>query len=203
LDYIRRSHLTSGELTHLIETDGLRGVTSNPAIFEKAITGSTDYVEVLQALAPQYREAKSLYEYVAIRDIQDAAKMVSCAMWPAWPAFSLAASIRRSTPGSASGSKPSPGTVSEPCCTAQWARWPSPMPSRRTNSIRRRSVAHVGRPWETSGTSGMVETAADQHVFQIPVYLGGLDPNAARVVAQHQQEIVSFLQGHAVGTAGR
>ena len=49
----------------------------------------------------------------------------------------------------------------------------------------------------------MVETAADQHVFQIPVYLGGLDPNAAKVVAQHQQEIVSFLQGHAVGTAGR
>src|SRR5262245_24811217 len=76
LDYIRRSLLTSGELTRLIEADGLRGVTSNPTIFEKAITGSTDYVEMLQSLAPQYREAKSLYEQVAIRDIQDAANVL-------------------------------------------------------------------------------------------------------------------------------
>ena len=43
LDYIRRSLLTSGELRRLVEEDGLRGMTSNPAIFEKAITGSTDY----------------------------------------------------------------------------------------------------------------------------------------------------------------
>ena len=76
MDYIRRSLLTSGELARLIEADGLRGVTSNPAIFEKAITGSTDYVEMLQSLAPQYREAKSLYEQVAIRDIQDAADVL-------------------------------------------------------------------------------------------------------------------------------
>src|SRR4029453_16532152 len=73
LDYIRRSLLTSGELARLIEADGLRGVTSNPAIFEKAITGSTDYVETLRALAPRYPDAKALYEQVAIRDIQDAA----------------------------------------------------------------------------------------------------------------------------------
>ena len=43
LDYIRRDLITTGELKHLIEDDGLRGMTSNPAIFEKAITGSTDY----------------------------------------------------------------------------------------------------------------------------------------------------------------
>ena len=73
LDYIRRSLLACGELRRLIEEDGLRGVTSNPAIFEKAITGSTDYTETLKTLAPQYREAKTLYEQVAIRDIQDAA----------------------------------------------------------------------------------------------------------------------------------
>ncbi len=73
LDYIRRSLLACGELRRLIEEDGLRGVTSNPAIFEKAITGSTDYTETLKSLAPQYREAKTLYEQVAIRDIQDAA----------------------------------------------------------------------------------------------------------------------------------
>src|SRR5262245_60469982 len=51
LDYIRRSLLTSGELKRLIEEDGLRGVTSNPAIFEKAITGSTDYEAQLAQLA--------------------------------------------------------------------------------------------------------------------------------------------------------
>ena len=76
LDYIRRSLLTSGELTHLIEADGLRGVTSNPVIFEKAITGSTDYVGLLRTLAPQYQDAKALYDQVAIRDILDAANVL-------------------------------------------------------------------------------------------------------------------------------
>ncbi len=76
LDYIRRSLITSGELRRLIEEDGLRGVTSNPAIFEKAITGSTDYTETLKTLASQYSEAKTLYEQVAIRDIQDAADVL-------------------------------------------------------------------------------------------------------------------------------
>ena len=42
LDYIRRSLITGGELRRLLDEDGLRGVTSNPAIFEKAIAGSTD-----------------------------------------------------------------------------------------------------------------------------------------------------------------
>jgi len=42
LDYIRRSLITSGELKRLVAEDGLRGVTSNPSIFEKAIIGSTD-----------------------------------------------------------------------------------------------------------------------------------------------------------------
>ena len=60
----------------MIDADGLRGVTSNPSIFEKAITGSTDYVEILRSLAPQFRDAKSLYEQVAIRDIQDAADVL-------------------------------------------------------------------------------------------------------------------------------
>ena len=49
LDYIRRSLITSGELRRLIDEDGLRGVTSNPAIFEKAIAGSSDYTEILEA----------------------------------------------------------------------------------------------------------------------------------------------------------
>jgi transaldolase/glucose-6-phosphate isomerase len=57
LDYIRRHLITSGELTRLVEQDGLGGVTSNPSIFEKAIAGSTDYAEALAAArrrAPQW-----------------------------------------------------------------------------------------------------------------------------------------------------
>jgi hypothetical protein len=50
LDYIRRNLITSGELKSLVDHDGLGGVTSNPAIFEKAIKGSTDYAEALVEL---------------------------------------------------------------------------------------------------------------------------------------------------------
>src|SRR5215510_8268936 len=73
LDYIRRSLITSGELHRLIDEDGLRGVTSNPAIFEKAITGSSDYRPVLERPDAQTLDAKMLYETLAVRDIQDAA----------------------------------------------------------------------------------------------------------------------------------
>src|SRR5919108_1020325 len=73
LDYMQRHLITSGELRRLIEGAGLRGMTSNPAIFEKAISGSADYVEALKALAGQHLDAMGLYEQLAIRDIQDAA----------------------------------------------------------------------------------------------------------------------------------
>ena len=76
LDYISRSLITSGELKRLLDDDGLRGVTSNPAIFEKAITGSTDYADVLDTLHGQNLDAKSKYEQIAIRDIQDAADVL-------------------------------------------------------------------------------------------------------------------------------
>jgi transaldolase/glucose-6-phosphate isomerase len=72
LDYIRRSLIESGELRRLIAEDGLRGVTSNPAIFEKAIAGSSDYREMLEAPAARALDAKTLYERLAVRDIQDA-----------------------------------------------------------------------------------------------------------------------------------
>jgi transaldolase / glucose-6-phosphate isomerase len=74
LDFIRRSLLTSGELQQLVENDGLRGVTSNPSIFEKAIAGSSDYSELLQSLANRSDlDAKARYEILAISDIQDTA----------------------------------------------------------------------------------------------------------------------------------
>ena len=78
LDYIRRSLITSGELQRLIDDDGLRGVTSNPAIFEKAIAGSTDYETELKILAGRTDlDAKAVYETLAIADIQAAADILA------------------------------------------------------------------------------------------------------------------------------
>src|SRR5881398_2401962 len=77
LDYIRRSLITSGELQRLMDEDGLRGITSNPSIFEKAISGSTDYADLLKSLQSRTDlDAKARYEILAIRDIQDAADLL-------------------------------------------------------------------------------------------------------------------------------
>src|ERR1700733_6258800 len=74
LDYIRRDLLPSGELKPLIQEDGLRGMTSNPSIFEKAITGSAEYTKTLEELEKRKElDAKGRYEELAIKDIQDAA----------------------------------------------------------------------------------------------------------------------------------
>jgi transaldolase / glucose-6-phosphate isomerase len=74
LDYIRRDLFTTGELKRLIDEDGLRGMTSNPAIFEKAIADSTLYVDMLKQLASRTDlDATGRYELLAIRDIQAAA----------------------------------------------------------------------------------------------------------------------------------
>ena len=78
LDYIRRDLLQGGELQRLITEDGLRGMTSNPSIFEKAIAGSTQYQEFLDSLAGRTDlDAKGRYELLAIRDIQDAADLLA------------------------------------------------------------------------------------------------------------------------------
>jgi transaldolase/glucose-6-phosphate isomerase len=77
LDYIRRNLITSGELQRHLDEDGLRGMTSNPAIFEKAIAGSTDYADFLKSLDGKTDlDAKARYELLAIRDIQDAADLL-------------------------------------------------------------------------------------------------------------------------------
>jgi transaldolase / glucose-6-phosphate isomerase len=77
LDYIRRNLITTGELKRLIDEDGLRGMTSNPSIFEKAIAGSTDYTDFLDSLRGRTDlDAKARYELLAIRDIQDATDLM-------------------------------------------------------------------------------------------------------------------------------
>lgn len=72
MDYIRRDLLTGGGLQKMIEEDGLRGQTSNPSIFEKAITGSQLYADILNSPEAKRLDAKGVYEKIAIRDVQDA-----------------------------------------------------------------------------------------------------------------------------------
>ena len=72
MDYIRRDLLTSGGLKKMIQEDGLMGMTSNPTIFEKAITGSKDYSDILESPEAKQLDAKGVYEKIAIRDVQDA-----------------------------------------------------------------------------------------------------------------------------------
>jgi len=72
MDYIRRDLLTGGGLKQMIADDGLRGMTSNPAIFEKSITGSNVYDDILDSPEAKSLNAKGLFEKIAIRDVQDA-----------------------------------------------------------------------------------------------------------------------------------
>jgi transaldolase/glucose-6-phosphate isomerase len=77
LDYIRRDLITSGSLKKMIDEDGLRGMTSNPAIFEKAIGESSLYDDMLKSLASRNDlDTTARYEQIAIRDIQGAADIL-------------------------------------------------------------------------------------------------------------------------------
>jgi transaldolase / glucose-6-phosphate isomerase len=77
LDYIRRDLITSGKLKTMIDDDGLRGMTSNPSIFEKAIADSHLYDDMLKSLGSRADlDATSRYEQIAIRDIQDVADVL-------------------------------------------------------------------------------------------------------------------------------
>jgi len=79
LDYIRRNILLNGDLKKMIDNDGLRGMTSNPAIFEKAITAGDDYNDIIKAPDAKSSTAMALYEKIAIRDVQDAADIFRAA----------------------------------------------------------------------------------------------------------------------------
>jgi transaldolase/glucose-6-phosphate isomerase len=72
MDYIRRDLLTGGGLKKFIDEDGLRGMTSNPSIFEKSITGSNLYTDILSSPEAKSLDAKQIFEKIAIRDVQDA-----------------------------------------------------------------------------------------------------------------------------------
>jgi len=75
LDYISRPLIISGELQKLV-AKGLRGITSNPTIFEKAIAGSTDYDEDLKRLADEGKTVDEIYESLVIDEIRRAADIL-------------------------------------------------------------------------------------------------------------------------------
>ena len=67
--------MTTGELQRLIDNDGLKGLTSNPTIFQKAVEGSEDYDDLFREWAPRGASAGDVFEALAIRDIGDAARI--------------------------------------------------------------------------------------------------------------------------------
>ncbi len=75
LDFIDRKIMNSGELQKLDDDDGVRGITSNPAIFEKAISSSSDYDQEIKELSPQLESNEKLFYAIAIKDIQRAADL--------------------------------------------------------------------------------------------------------------------------------
>ena len=76
LDQIRRGMIEDGELARMVAEDSLRGVTSNPAIFEKAILGSSDYDEDMAAAAREGLSAREVYRRLAVKDVQLAADVL-------------------------------------------------------------------------------------------------------------------------------
>ena len=73
LDFFDRKIMDSGKLKKLIEDDGVRGVTANPSIFEKAINSSSDYDEDIAALSKQKRSNEDIFISLAVKDIKRAA----------------------------------------------------------------------------------------------------------------------------------
>jgi transaldolase/glucose-6-phosphate isomerase len=77
LDYLKRSLIATGELRTLVDRDGLKGVTSNPSIFEKAIGESDEYADALKAFqAKSDHGVSAIYEHLAIADIRAAADVL-------------------------------------------------------------------------------------------------------------------------------
>ncbi|PYQ62011.1 MAG: transaldolase, partial [Acidobacteria bacterium] len=74
-DQMERKLITTGQLKKMIDQDDLRGMTSNPTIFEKAIAGSEDYDAQLRQLASQNKSRDEIYDELVLKDISDAAEI--------------------------------------------------------------------------------------------------------------------------------
>src|SRR5271155_4633723 len=77
LDQLGRSLVAGGELKRMVDQESLRGVTSNPSIFEKSILGTSDYDDVVDEMARAEKSAKDIYDAVAIADVQAACDVLA------------------------------------------------------------------------------------------------------------------------------
>ncbi len=104
-DNIRRGIITSGKLQRMIDEDGLRGITSNPAIFEKAVVESHDYDQAIRALVAQgIGSAVDIYERLTMEDIQWAADVmhpvfVASNGRDGWVSYEVAPTLANDTKG--------------------------------------------------------------------------------------------------------
>src|SRR5690606_13714047 len=73
---LTRGMIRSGQLQKMVQEEGLRGITSNPAIFNKAISGSTDYDDQIESLTREGKRVDEDYEAVTIKDVQDACDLL-------------------------------------------------------------------------------------------------------------------------------
>jgi transaldolase len=174
-DYIRRSELDSGEFQKLIDQDGVSGITSNPSIFEKAITGGKEYDDSIRKYVGQGLSGPALFEHLAVEDIQKACDLLrptydSTKGQDGFVSIEVSPKLARDTRSSldearrlwSSVNRPNllvkiPGTkeglTSISRCFLPWnATWKSP----RRTSPRSRSVPWRGnrltasRPWQVS-----------------------------------------------------
>src|SRR5690606_25176542 len=76
LDNLTRGMIRSGQLQKMVQEEGLRGITSNPAIINKAISGSTDYDDQIESLTREGKRVDEVYEAVTIEDVQDACNLL-------------------------------------------------------------------------------------------------------------------------------
>ncbi|WP_375754402.1 transaldolase [Corallococcus exercitus] len=76
VDNLQRSYITKGTLKKFIDEDGLKGLTSNPTIFQKAVSGSDDYQDLFDAAKGKGVSGNDLYEQLAVRDVQGAADLL-------------------------------------------------------------------------------------------------------------------------------
>jgi hypothetical protein len=114
LDNIRRGMLTGGELRGLI-ADGLRGMTSNPTIFEKAISSGAEYDEPIRRLLAAKKNVAQIFDALAIEDVQGAADCSApCTTPPKGPTASFRSKSRPSTRATQKPPSPKPTAFGKP-----------------------------------------------------------------------------------------
>lgn len=172
-DFITRDLMASGELARLIAEDGLRGMTSNPTIFEKAIAGSADYDADIRRLAAQGRSASAIFEALAVADVRAA-----CDAFAGVYAASGGVDGMVSLEVSPTLAHDTAGTIAE--ATRLWAALDRP------NAMIKIPGTLAGLPAIEAAIAAGINVnvtllfSVERHAAVIEAYLAGLEARAAR-----------------------